>query len=136
MSAAAVDLRAWRAAAMAWAAVVVLFGVLPTQAAVHAFAGEREDVLTSGGHFLEYAVLAALVALASSSSGGGRRTLLNAFAGAVGLGAAVELVQAPLPYRDFQIGDLAVDAAGAAVALLLFSLGAWAAARPPRSRRG
>ena len=115
---------------------MALLGVLPTQGAVHAVAGEREGLFTSGGHFLEYALLAALMAAAWGGSTRSRYVLAAAFVGAAGLGAAIESLQAPLPYRDFQIGDLAANAAGAAAGVAAFSLAVWAAGRPRRSHRG
>jgi hypothetical protein len=108
--------RGWRVAAVACAVAIVVFGVLPTQGVVHAIAEGRDDLLTSAGHFASYALLA--------------------FVLAVSLGVAIELVQAPLPYRDCQLGDALVDAAGAALSLAVFSAVARARARRPRWRRG
>ena len=108
--------RAWRVAAVAWAAAIVVFGVLPTQGVVHAVSGGRDDLSTAAGHFAAYALLA--------------------FVLAVSLGVAIELVQAPLPYRDCQLTDALVNAAGAALGLAVFSAAARVRARRPRGRRG
>jgi VanZ family protein len=54
----------------------------------------------------------------------------------VGLGLLIELIQAPLPYRDAQAADVAVDVLGAALGLAAFSaVAAWRAWRP-RWHRG
>lgn len=126
---------AWRRAAVVWAVVIVVFGVLPTHATLHAVAGGEESMLASAGHFVEFAVFAVLVALAAGTDGSRAKTLTLAWGLAVVLGAAVEGVQAPLPYRDCQLTDLLVDGAGAALGLLLLS---WAGVlgRRPRWRRG
>jgi VanZ family protein len=128
--------RAWRVAAVAWAAAIVVFGVLPTQGAVHALSGGWDDLSTAAGHFAAYALLAFVLAVALDDWRLSPRALLGAAAIAVGLGVAIELVQAPLPYRDCQRGDALVDAAGAALGLAAFSVAARARARRSRWRRG
>ena len=125
--------RGWRVAAVVWTAVIVVFGVLPTQGVVHVIAEGRDDLLTSAGHFASYAVLALVLAVALDDWRLSRRAVLGAAALAVALGVAIELVQAPLPYRDCQLGDALVNAAGAALGLAVFS--AVARARRPRWRR-
>ena len=53
------------------------------------------------------------------------------WAATVAYGALIELLQMPLAYRSAQVGDLAIDAAGAVAGLLAFScVRAW------RGRRG
>ncbi len=130
--------RTWRVAAVVWAAAIVALGVVPIQGVVHAVAeGKRgEDLLTSAGHFASYALLALLLAVALDDWRLSRRAVLGAAALAVGLGVALELVQAPLPYRDCQLGDALFDAAGAALGLAIFSVAARARVRTPRGRRG
>jgi VanZ family protein len=128
--------RAWRVAAIAWTVVVVAFGVLPTHDAVHAVAAGHDDALTSAAHFGEYAVLAFVVAVAL---GGWRvpwRALCWAGVYAFGLGALIEVVQVPLPYRDGQLSDVVVNAAGAALGVALVSLSGRVRARRSRERRG
>jgi VanZ family protein len=128
--------RGWRLLAVAWAAAVIISGVLPTQGVVHAVAGGRDDLLASAGHFASYTVLAFLLAVALDDWRVSRRAVVGAATLAVSLGVAIELVQAPLPYRDCQLGDALVNAAGAALGLAAFSVAARARARRPRSRRG
>jgi len=127
-------LLAWRAAAAAWAAVILVSGVLPTQDVVEAVSGGRDDAVTTAGHFAAYVLLGFLIGVALTGwevSPGG---LLTGLALAAALGGLVELVQAPLPYRDAQVLDFIVDVAGAAVGLALFS--AVASVGRSRGRRG
>ena len=126
----------WRVAAAAWAAALVVFGVLPTEGVVHAIAEGREELITSAGHFASYILLAFVLAVAVDDWRLSRRAVLGAAALAVGLGVAIELVQAPLPYRDCQLSDALVNAAGAALGLAVFSVAARGRARRPRWRRG
>ena len=129
-------LRAWRIAAIAWTTVVVVFGVLPTHGAVHVVAAGHDNALTSLAHFGEYAVLAFVVAVALGGWPLPRRALLWAGVYAIGLGALIELVQVPLPYRDGQLSDVVVNAAGAALGLAPVSLIGRLRVRRPRERRG
>jgi VanZ family protein len=122
--------------AVAWAVAVIVSGVMPTQSVVHAVAQGRDGLLTSAGHFSAYTVLAFLLAVALDDWRLSRRAVLGAAALAISLGAAIELVQAPLPYRDCQLSDALVNAAGAALGLALFSVAARARGRRPRARRG
>lgn len=127
--------RAWRYAAVAWALVVVLLGLVPTHAALQAVAGQRETAATVVGHFLEYALLAFLLAAALGGWRRERHAAAVAALLAVGLGILIEAVQALLPYRDAQLLDVMVNAAGTALGLAVFS----AVAPPPgrtRRRRG
>ena len=113
---------AWRIAAAALAAAIVVLGVLPTQDAVEAVSGGRDDLITTAGHFASYAVFAFVVAAALGGWRATRRTIVGSAALAVSLGVAIELVQALLPYRDCQIADALVDAGGAALGLVVFSV--------------
>ena len=127
---------AWRVAAVACAVAIVVSGVLPTQGVVNAIAEGRDDLLTSAGHFASYAVLAFVLAVALDDWRISRRAMLGTAVLAVSLGVVIELVQAPLPYRDCQFGDALVDAAGVALGLVVFSAAARARGRRPRWRRG
>jgi VanZ family protein len=128
--------RAWRRAAAAWTAVVVAFGVLPTQGTVHAIAEGHDTLLTSAGHFLEYAILAFVLAVVLDDWRVSFRALVGAGVAAAGLGVVIELVQALLPYRDCQLADAVVNIAGAVAGLAAFSLVAKSRARRRRWRRG
>jgi VanZ family protein len=128
--------RAWRAAAVICAVAIVVLGVLPTQSTVHAVSGGREGSTTSAGHFASYAVLAFVLAVALDDWRLSRRAILGAASLAVVLGVAIELVQAPLPYRDCQLADALFNAAGAALGVAAFSAVAWARERRPRWHRG
>ena len=127
--------RRWRIAAMAWTAIVVAFGVLPTQGTIHAVAGGHDALLTSAGHFVEYAVLAFVLAAALDGWRVGYRALIAAGLAAA-LGALIELVQVVLPYRDCQLSDALVNIAGACAGLAVFSLAASSRARRRRAHRG
>jgi VanZ family protein len=128
--------RAWRVAAVVWAAAVFVLGILPTQGIVKAIAEGQDDLLTSAGHFASYALLAFALAVALDDWRLSRRAVVGAAALAVSLGVAIELLQAPLPYRDCQLGDALVNAAGTALGLAVFSAVARARERRPRWRRG
>ncbi len=128
--------RAWRVAAIAWTLVVIVFGALPTHGAVHAIAAGHDDLAASAAHFGEYALLAFVTAVALGGWPVSPRALLWAGVYAIGLGALIELVQVPLPYRDGQLSDVVVNAAGAALGLALVSLTGRLRARRPRERRG
>jgi VanZ family protein len=124
--------RRWRIAALVWAAAIVVSGVVPIGSVVQAVG--PPDPVTTTGHFVAYVVLGFILVVVI---GGWRvtfRTLVLAFALAVALGAVVELIQGPIPYRDTSLLDLAVDAAGAAVGLAVVSAVAWG--RRSRSRPG
>jgi len=126
----------WRVAAGVWTAIVVLFGVLPTQGTIHVIAEGHDAPLTSAGHFLEYAILAFVLAVALDDWRASYRALVGAGVAAAGLGTLIELVQAALPYRDCQLADVMVNVVGACAGLAVFSLAARSRARRRRSRRG
>jgi hypothetical protein len=114
--------RAWTVAAVVWVLVIIVFGVVPTHQTLAATVGNEENSVASLGHFVEYAVLAFLLARVFGGGRIGVRPFVLAAVAAVALGWAIELVQLPLTYRDFQVSDGLVDMAGAAVGLAVFSL--------------
>lgn len=122
--------RFWRAAAALWAGAIAVTGLLPTQSVVTAVSGGRDDSATLLGHFAAYALLGVLLGLAFGGWESPGRGVALAWVLAAALGALVEVVQGPLPYRDAQAADMLVNAVGAAVGLLLLS----AVARVMRSR--
>jgi VanZ family protein len=122
----------WRFAAVVWAAAIIASGVLPIGGVVAAIGSP--DPVTTTGHFVAYVVLGFMLPMALDGWGASRRTLALAFALAAALGLAVELLQGPIPYRDASLFDLAVDAAGAAVGLAVFSV--VALGKRSRSRPG
>jgi len=128
--------RSWRVAAFAWTAIVIVFGVLPVQGTVNAIAEGHDTLLTSAAHFVEYAILAFVLAVALDDWRTTLRALVGAGVAAACLGALIELVQAPLPYRDCQLSDAVINVAGAGAGLALFSLAARSRARRRLSRRG
>ena len=122
----------WRAAAAVLTVAIVVLGIVPIGGVVEAVG--PPDPVTTTGHFVAYAALAFVLAVALSGWRATGRALVVTFALAVALGAGVEVLQGPIPYRDSSLLDLAVDAAGAAVGLAVFS--AVALGRRSRSRPG
>jgi VanZ family protein len=118
----------WRAAAVFWAGAIVVSGVAPIGSVVEAVG--PPDPVTTTGHFIAYAVLAFVLVVALDGWRATPQTLVLSFVLALGLGAVVEVVQGPIPYRDASLFDLAVDVAGAAVGLAVVSV----VARGRRSR--
>jgi len=138
---------------LGWAAAILVLALVPTHSALSATMGERETLTTQVGHFVEFAVLAALglwwmTARAQGPGDAGARgdahagpaggpapvrSVLGVWAAATAFGALIEVLQVPLAYRSAQVGDLAMDAAGAAAGLLAFSC--VRALRGQRSRR-
>jgi VanZ family protein len=126
--------RAWRIAAAAWAGVILVSGMLPTQGAVSMISDGHDDLATMLGHFASYALLGFLLGFALGGWRTRRDRVILALALAAALGGLIELVQMPLPYRDGQVVDMVVNLAGAAVGLVVVSV--VESARRPRSRRG
>lgn len=124
----------WLIAAVGWAAAVSVAGTLPTQGLVTALAPQRETATTAAGHFVEYFVLAILVSGALRATQSRAARALWPVAIAAVLGALVEAVQAFLPYRDAQFGDVMVNLLGATVGAAAFGVVS-AARRSRRSRR-
>jgi VanZ family protein len=128
------SLGAWRVAAAAWAGAILVTGMLPTQGAVEVISGGRDDLATTAGHFAAYTLLGFLLGVALGGWRVKRDRVVLALALATALGGLIELAQLPLPYREGQLVDVVVNAAGAAAGLAVFS--AVALARRPRSRPG
>ena len=110
-----------RTVAAAFAVVVFVVSVVPVPTLSSGAGGGVESVplgalpvdvgLTAPFHFVGYAVLAALFVRATRSD---RRVVAVAVAAtaATTFGLAVEVVQAPIPWRSFSWADVAVNAAG------------------------
>jgi VanZ family protein len=126
--------RVWRVAAVAWASVIFVSGVIPMRKTVHAISGGHDALSTTVAHFTAYALLGFVLGVALSGWRVDVGRLALGLVLAAALGGAIELVQGPLSYRDAQLVDFLVDAAGAAVGLVVFSVAASAAR--PRSRPG
>jgi len=104
---------------LVWALLIVLGGVLPLAQMFGWEESETLSLVSSATHAVEYAVMAILFAVAWRWRVPGSTGLLPAAALSMALGLVVELIQGLLSYRDFSIADLAVNAAGIAVGLLL-----------------
>lgn len=104
-----------------WAGVVLAFAVVPTHEVLSSTVGDGETVMTQIGHFVEFAVLAWLVATwAGVRTASTWRAAVVAWIAAVAYGGLIEVLQVPLSYRSAQWSDLAIDAAGAAAGLVAF----------------
>lgn len=101
---------AWRFAGWAGVAFVVVLSMAPVP---------PETVAAAGGdkllHALGYGLLAAWFAQLHPDLPGRARV----FGALVLLGAGVELAQGLVPWRDMELADLAADAIGAGLGLLL-----------------
>lgn len=128
------SLQRWRLAAIVWALIIVITGVLPTQEMVSAVSQGRDDLSTTVGHFAAYAILVFLLAVALGGWEASFGSLSLAIVLAAALGLIIEAVQSRLPYRDAQLTDAVVNGIGAVVGALVFSRAAPALRR--RSRRG
>lgn len=104
----------WAAVVVVLAAVVVA-SLLPSTGAAAPFAPV--------GHLLGYAALATALAVALDDGERSPAVALGlAFAGALAVGAAVEVVQ-PLAGRHRELVDVGLNAVGAALALAAYRLG-------------
>lgn len=125
---------------LAWAAVIFVLSVLPTHAVLSSTVGDGETLATQAGHFVEFAVLAALAASWLTARGEDAaaprpaKIWWSVLVAAVCYGAVIEVVQIPLTYRSAQLSDLVADAAGALAGLLLVSCGLGLRARAVRRR--
>ncbi|HZA50792.1 MAG TPA: VanZ family protein [Myxococcaceae bacterium] len=94
--------------AVAWAALIFALSAQPSPP------GPSMSPLDKVAHFVEFAVLAALVARALTGSGvRPTRALAAAIALSTLYGASDELHQRYVPGRDVSVFDLAADAVGA-----------------------
>jgi Na+/proline symporter len=116
-----------------WAAIVLIVSVVPV-GWVFGFA-ESDDWswMAALGHFAEFGIFTALVAVAWSQSRrrGWTEGLLVGVAAGVGYGLLIEAVQFPLPYRSADLRDFALDVCGVATVALLLT---WARRRQERRR--
>lgn len=112
----------WAAVVVA-AALVAAFSVIRLPPGVAATGPFGLVPMSQYGHFVAYAGLAGLLAYAlADSHWSDRRVLAVVFLVAVGYGFGLEAIQRLLPYRRFEVGDLVVNAAGTALAVVLWRL--------------
>jgi VanZ family protein len=110
----------WRIALVVWVVAIVVSGLVPIASMVEVVG--PPDPVTMAGHFVAYAILGYILAVTLGGRRVSLRTVAFSFGLALALGVVVELLQGPIPYRDTSLFDLAVDAAGAAVGLAVFSV--------------
>jgi VanZ family protein len=111
----------WRRAWLVWAAVMLVWAVIPISWLLGDASPAQRFSLTTAAHFGEYVVLAGLVVLAARPA---RPCLAGLALGVLaGLlyGPLTEVVQLPLHYRSFQVGDILADWSGTLVGALAFS---------------
>jgi VanZ family protein len=101
---------------LVWAPVILVVSVVPVAWVFGAAPRDTWSLSGELGHFFEFGLFAALVALSRERAAGLRAALLAGAAAAVAYGAAIELVQWPIPYRSCDPRDLAVDVLGVACA--------------------
>jgi len=112
----------WKAGAFAWTFLVVFLSVWPFADTPHV---EGSDKVA---HFIIYA----FTTMVYQAAGFG---VLRSLVFSVGLGSALELVQAGLPWRSFSEGDLLANAAGAGcIALLIVAGIPWPRVAAPGGR--
>ena len=131
------DVRRW-----AWAvcsAVILVGAVLPAEWLLGVAPRESWSWVSTLIHGVEFTVLTVLLAwrlIPAARSRGAPVAIgvAGACVGAFGLAILVELLQYPLPYRSFELWDLAADAAGVALAAAAVTLAvrAGVARRPGR----
>jgi len=119
----ALFLRLW-GPPLAYTAIIFLLSFIPVGSPPRIWSAQDK-----AAHFLEFALLSALLFRALRPGGGLLRTLLIAFLASTGMGVLVELVQALIPSRSAEFLDVAADAAGALA-------GALAAVAVFRGQRG
>jgi len=126
--------RSWiaRRGWLVWGAVILVVSVVPVEW-VFGLAPESTWAQSGSlGHAFEFGLFAVLVSVAvarARGDGGPTAGFLAGAAAGLGYGAAIELIQAPIPYRSADPRDFALDALGVAAALGLL----WYARR--RARR-
>jgi VanZ family protein len=101
---------------LVWAPVILIVSVVPVAWVFGATPRATWSLWGELGHFFEFGLFAALVALSRERAGGLRAALLAGGAAAVAYGAAIELLQWPIPYRSCDPRDFAVDVLGVACA--------------------
>jgi VanZ family protein len=101
---------------LVWAPVILVVSVVPVAWVFGATPRATWSLSGELGHFFEFGLFAALVALSRERAGNLAVALLAGAAAAVAYGAAIELVQWPIPYRSGDPRDFALDVLGVACA--------------------
>jgi len=117
-----------RRLAAGWAVAVFVLAVVPVSWVFGVAPVDAWTLLGALGHYFEFALLTGLVAVGWRDAIGRRRALAVGAAVSAVYGVVIEIVQLPLPYRHFDVRDMATDWAGVATAALLVSVASRAAA--------
>jgi VanZ like family len=133
---------------LVWGLIVLVVSVVPVGWVFGLAPEETWSLGGSIGHFFEFGLFAALVAIAwgrrgrvrdGRPAGAGdvagvspRRGLVAGALAAVAYGAAIEVAQVPIPYRNGDWRDLAVDGVGTAAGLGILVVARRRSRRPRR----
>lgn len=109
--------RAWTIAATILAVLIAVVSLLPPRGTPGVEIADLGEVLATVGHTIAYAALGALAVLAQRRP---RPSL--ALVGVVAYGALLEIAQGALGLRSFQWTDIAANAVGALVGVLIATL--------------
>ena len=120
---------------LAWLGVTLVFAVIPLAWFFHREPSLDPGFVTTAGHVTEYAVLTILAAWSWSRRGEWVWAIVGGVVLSALWGPLMEVVQLPLPYRAFDVRDMAADWAGALLGALALSAAGWLAAAG-RARRG
>lgn len=102
-----------------WAPVILVVSVVPVAWVFGATPRATWSLSSELGHFFEFGLFAALVALSRERAGAGASALLAGAVAAIAYGVAIELIQWPIPYRSADPRDVAVDVLGVTSALAI-----------------
>lgn len=109
--------RAWTIAATILAVLIAVVSLLPPRGTPGVEIADLGEVLATVGHTIAYAALGALAVLAQRRP----RPSLT-LVGVVAYGALLEIAQGALGLRSFQWTDIAANAVGALVGVLIATL--------------
>lgn len=118
-----------------WMGVVLIMAVVPIAWLFRRAPSLNPGLTTTGGHVIAYAILTVLTAWAASVRLRPVFSVLWGMVLAALYGPLMEVVQLPLPYRAFDVRDMAADWVGAAAGALVVSA-AYRMAAARRAPRG
>lgn len=101
------------------AVLIIVGAVLPIGAMLDLEESDAWSLASSLVHAGEFALFAMLVAIAWHQRVPSSTGLIPAIVLSLGFGLVIELLQGPIPWRDFSWLDFAFDAAGIALGCLL-----------------
>jgi VanZ family protein len=105
-----------------WALAILIGGVLPIAAIFDLPESDAWSLSASLVHLAEFAVFTMLVAVAWRRRVPSSTGLIPAAVLGLLYGLAIEIIQGPIPWRDFSWSDFGFDALGIALGALLLTL--------------